>query len=510
MKRLLRILPPFLLSFLSGVFVASIDTPPLWFLVFLSAFSFIFLIMFLYKRNRMLPALLFISLGLIIGIERYAIWELTAADPVILDEIGTVVSLEGVVVAEPDVREDKTHLAVAITVLDHEGRKTPVQGKALIIVNRFPEYHYGDMLKIDGKLTVPQMLTEDDGRTFDYPKYLRSKGIRFQMLFPKLSLVREGEGNALVGRLYGIKEQFEHALTSALPAPESALLSGLLLGGKQSLGSVWLERFRVAGVIHIIVLSGYNMTIVAEWLVVMFRSLGFYGSLSVGSIGIILFALMTGGGATVLRAAIMALIVLLAKATGRNYDMSRALLVAAALMVAQNPSILLHDPSFQLSFLASIGLIYVSPIIEKRTKLFHSFPMLREVFVSTLATQVVVLPLLLFQTGMLSLVALPANLIVLPLIPITMFTGFIAGVTALVSPTVGIFVALPAEALLAWILLVAEYAERIPFAAIRFSSIPAYMVCFAYIIMFMFVHYEDRITPRIIRLWRARKAPPSN
>lgn len=510
MKRLLRILPQFLLAFLLGVFVASIDTPPPWFLIFLSTLSVIFLILLLFHKNSMIPALLFISLGMIIGIERYAIWDLAPADPVLLHEIGTMVSLEGVVTTEPDVREDKTHLTVAIAAIDKEGRKIPVRDQALIIVNRFPEYHYGDLLKIDGKLAVPQSFTEDDGRTFDYPKYLRSKGIRFQMLFPKLALIREGEGNVLVGRSFSIKAKFEHALTSALPAPESALLSGLLLGGKQSLGSVWLERFRVAGIVHIIVLSGYNMTIVAEWLVVMFRSLGFYGSLGVGSVGIILFALMTGGGATVLRAAIMALIVLLAKATGRNYDMSRALLVAAALMVAQNPSILLYDPSFQLSFLASIGLIFVSPIIEKRTKLFRSFPMIREVFVSTLATQVVVLPLLLFQTGMFSLVALPANLIVLPLIPITMFTGFIAGVTALVSPTLGIFVALPSEALLSWILLVAEYAEHIPFAAIRFSGIPAYTVLVAYIAMFVVIHYEDRITRRVIRLWRAQKAPPSN
>lgn len=510
MKRLLRILPPFLLSFLSGVFVASIDTPPLWFLIFLSALSVIFLILFLFHRNSMLPVLLFISLGMIIGIERYAIWDLTAADPTLQSVAGAVVRLEGVVADEPDVRGDKTHLTVVLSVTEREGRRIPVRDKVLIIVNRFPEYHYGDLITIEGKLAVPQILTETDGRTFDYPKYLRSKGIRFQMLFPKLALLREGEGNMLVGSLLGIKAKFERAIASALPAPESALLSGLLLGGKQSLGSEWIERFRLAGIIHIIVLSGYNMTIVAEWLVVMFRSLGFYGSLSAGSIGIILFALMTGGGATVLRAAIMALIVLLAKATGRNYDMSRALLVAAALMVLQNPSILLFDPSFQLSFLASIGLIYVSPIIEKRTRLFHSFPMMREVFVSTLATQVVVLPLLLYQTGMFSLVALPANLIVLPFIPLTMLTGFVTGVVSFLSPTVGIFVGLPSEALLAWILLVAEYAERIPFAAIRFDSIPAYAVIIAYIVMFIVVRYEDRITPCVNRLWRARKAPPSN
>ncbi len=510
MKRLIPLLPPLLLAFLSGVFIASLLTPPLWFSVFLALGAVVLLALYVFTRKSRLPLLIFIFLGLLIGVERYALWESKENNATLERSVGEMVVLEGIVTDEPDIREGKNHLTVTFENIKAGSTSLAVFGTARVIVNRFPLYNYGDRLLLEGKLALPQILTEDDGRVFDYPAYLRSKGIRYQMLFPRVSILEEHQGSIVMEKLFSVKSSFEEGIANALPAPQSALLSGLLLGGKQSLGAVWLERFRTSGIVHIVVLSGYNMTVVAEWLVVLFRSFGFYGSLSVGAVGIVLFALMTGAGATVMRAAIMALIVLLAKATGRNYDMGRALLLAATLMVLQNPSILLFDPSFQLSFLASLGLIYVSPILERRTKLFYTMPMWREVFISTVATQIVVLPLLLYQTGMLSLVSLPANLLVLPLIPLTMLTGFVSGLAGLLHPSIGLIIGIPSYGLLSWILAVAKYAAQIPFAAVHTGSMSPLIVFALYIGIALLVRYEQSITVFISRTLRARRAPPSS
>lgn len=510
MKLLMRVLPHFLLAFLCGVFIASLDTPPEWFAIFLATATLALLVGYLITRHSRIPLIIFICLGLLIGIERYALWDKSETDSYLESHIGQRVTLEGVVADEPDTREGKTLLTITLERGLNGDTAQDIFGTALIIVNRFPEYHYGDRLHIEGKLALPEKLTEKDGRVFDYPSYLRSKGIRYQMVFPRTAIIAPHGGNIIMEELFRTKLGFEHAIGVALPSPHSALLSGLLLGGKQTLGAVWLERFRNTGIVHIIVLSGYNMTVVAEWLVVLFQSLGFYGSLSAGSVGIILFALMTGGGATVMRAAIMALIVLLAKATGRSYDMGRALLVAATLMVFENPSILLSDPSFQLSFLASVGLIFVSPILEKRMQFMKNYGMWREICVSTIATQVVVLPLLLFQTGILSLIALPANLLVLPLIPLTMFTGFIAGVVALLSPSLGFIVGLPAYGLLSWILGVAKYGSAIPYAAVHSGDMSPIFVFVLYVFIATTVHYEEYISKIFTRFLRVLRAPPSN
>ncbi len=422
--------------------------------------------------------------GLACGMFRFTSWKEIPSDPTLEAQIGGTVSLIGIVDDEPDVREGKTHLTVALRDTSHGNTTEAVYGNVLAIVSRYPEYHYGDVLQLRGKFEHPKAFAGTDGRIFDYPTYLATKGIHYQMLYPNVIKKEEKKGSLVVATLFLIKEKFINGLGMVLPEPHNALLSGLLLGGKQSLGTEWLDRFRVAGIIHIIVLSGYNMTIVAEWLVVIFRFLGFFGSLTVGGVGIIFFAIMTGGGATVMRAAVMALLVLLSRASGRTYTMGRALLIAAALMVLQNPSILAFDPSFQLSFLASLGLIFVAPVVRRRITLLKQMPTLEEVLVSTIATQIAVLPVLLYQTGMLSLVALPVNLLVLPIIPLTMLLGFIAGVVTLLLPPLGFVVALPVYALLSWILGVARYASEIPHAALQLPITPLWVV-----ILYMILAY---------------------
>jgi competence protein ComEC len=456
-------------------------------------------------------AIAVILLGVALGILRFSFWKNAPTDALLEQSIGVSSQLIGLVDDEPDVREGNTHLTIELRSIVHAGASSPVFGHVLLIVPRYPEYHYGDVLLLRGKLMRPMSFTEADGRVFDYPTYLASKGIRYQMSFAQIDRVKEGAGHVIRTSLFAIKSYVEKALGSALPEPHGALMSGLLLGGKQSLGAEWIEKFRTVGIVHIIVLSGYNMTIVATWLVTLFRFTGFVGSLSVGAIGIVLFAVMTGGGATVMRAAVMAILALIARATGRTYEMSRALLIAGALMVLHNPSILAFDPSFQLSFLASLGLVFVAPILEARLTLWSRTPWLREVLIATLATQIAVLPLLLSQTGIFSVVALPVNLLVLPVIPLAMFFGFIAGMIALLFPPLAFVAGLPSFALLSWILKVADHASRFPFAAVHVPAISLPITLLMYALLSIWIYRAQcTLTSKTSALPLSPQAPPSH
>lgn len=505
-----RATPPFLIAFLTGIFFSSYVFASLWFGSFFLLLATAFTLMSVTspRRHEVFLASL-CMLGVALGIFRFTLWDKRIPDAELIPRVNTQVTLVGVVDDEPDVREGNTHLTVALRSLEEGSTSRKVFGSMLVTVPRFPDHEYGDELRITGKLMLPKKFSEEDGRVFDYPSYLASKGVTYQMSFAQIDKTSEGKGNVLVEKLFFVKKQFGAALALALPEPHNALMSGLLLGGKQSLGEVWLERFRTAGIVHIIVLSGYNMTVVATWLVRIFRFTGFAPSLSAGALGIVLFAVMTGAGATVLRAAIMALLALLARATGRTQTMGRALLFAGALMVLQNPSILAFDPSFQLSFLASLGLVYIAPIFDKKTALFQRSPLFREVFITTCATQVAVLPLLLAQTGMLSLVSLPVNLLVLPIIPLTMFFGFVAGVAAIVTPPLAFVAGLPAYVLLSWILDVALYSSRIPFAAFHVSAIPSLTTLFIYALLVLWLVREHRkmITSSASFLPRSQEVP---
>lgn len=496
-------LPYPLIAFLVGVGIASIFSGAHALALLLVLFACAILFVGTLYRRQLTFGLALLLVFCALGIFRYMLWESIPRDSSMETRTDSVVTIAGVVADEPDRREGNVHLTVRVLTIDGISTATSTVSKVLVFAPHYPEYQYGDALTVKGKLARPKKFAEEDGRAFDYPAYLASKGIHYQIFFPNIERTGEDQGSRILASLFSIKHAFQYQLGQYFPEPHNALLGGLLLGGKQSLGEEWLERFRTAGIIHIVVLSGYNMTIVAEWLVVCFRFLGFYGSLSMGGVGIVLFALMTGAGATVVRAAVMALIALLARATGRTYTMGRALLLAGVCMVLQNPSILANDPSFQLSFLASLGLIFVSPVVERRTKIFAQSRILREVFVSTVATQVMVLPLLLYQTGVFSIVALVANMLVLPVIPLTMLFGFLAGAFGFVFAPLAVATSFLGHVLLSWILLVARMLTSVPFATVD-APLSATLVLVLYILLALLLWYAHRSIVRDDRVQAPR------
>lgn len=479
-----RIITPFLIAFLVGVFIATTVFASLQFayLLFLLGFVF-FLISFSFRTPWYFISVGALCVALGLGIFRLMLWQNTPTDQLLQSHIDTIVRVHGTIADEPDIREHTTHLIVLLDSIEIDNATTSVLGTALLIAPTYPTHAYGENVFIDGKISLPETFASDDGRMFNYPEYLHAKGVRYQFFYPKIETQGAHGGNLLLGKLFSLKHSFIARIQSVLPEPESALAGGLLLGGKQSLGSEWIERFRDTGIVHIIVLSGYNMTIVAEWLAVIFLFLGFYPSIIVASVGIALFTLMTGAGATVVRAAIMALLVLLARLTGRTYDVSRALLFAGVIMVVIDPGILLYDPSFQLSFLAALGLLHVAPLVKPYVWRLKRFPILEEVVVSTIATQALVLPLLVYQTGMLSLVSLFANILVLPLIPFTMLFAFLGGLAGFVNNFVSFIVIFPAQVTLSWMFIVAKYGSMIPFSSVKLPPISGAVVIFVYLLI---------------------------
>ena len=270
-------------------------------------------------------------------------------------------------------------------------------------------------------------------------------------------------------------------ISEVVPEPEASLLGGLLLGAKESLGKEILDDFRKVGLIHIVVLSGYNITIVAETIMRVFSFLPRTLPIIFGGGSIILFAIMTGGSATVVRASIMSLIVILGKATGRMHNAALTLFIAAFLMLLHNPRILAFDPSFQLSFLATLGLVYLSPALEKY---FHFVPgkwQIRELFLSTISTQIFVMPLILYNSGNFSAVALPVNLLVLVFVPLTMLLGFLTGVWGFVSGTLSLFFGFLVSGLLYYDLKIVEFFSSLPFASFNIPSFPLWLMISMYI-----------------------------
>jgi len=325
-------------------------------------------------------------------------------------------TLSGLIVSEPERRDQKTQL---IFRPDH----SPV--KILLFVSPYPELIYGDRLQVTGRLTrIKNFQSADTGRTVAYADYLAASEIYDQMFEPKIVLLAHGEGWWLITQLYKLKTVWLGRLAQVMPEPAASLLAGLTLGARESLGTEWTERFRRAGLLHIVVLSGYNLSIVAATILTLLGFLAKRKRLVIAAVAISLFTMMVGAGPATLRACLMAFVALLAQATGRRYRAVWALIIAAFAMIVVNPKVLVFDPGFQLSFLATLGLIVLAPLIGAKLGFIKWSPA-RELMAMTLAAQLAVFPWFLWHGIILSPLALPANLLVLPIVPLTMLFGFL-------------------------------------------------------------------------------------
>ncbi len=403
------------------------------------------------------------------------------------------VEVVGVIVAEPDIREKNTKLTIRVDEILNDGSlpssepRSATGEKILVSVPLYPEYSYGDRVKASVVLTKPKAIESEDGRVFDYGGYLKVRGIWYTSSYTSLEYISSGNGNPIKTLLFKTKNVFTDSINQVLPEPESSLLSGLLLGTKQSLGKEILSEFQRTGTSHVVVLSGYNIAIVAERIMNALKFLPKNISFGFGALGIILFTMLSGAGASAVRAAIMVLVALFAKRFNRDYKANRVLGFTIVLMLAPNPLLLVFDPSFQLSVLATIGLVFVSPILEPYFKNVTERFGLREILSTTIATQVTVLPFLIYNTGILSLVSIPVNVLILSTIPTTMFLGFITGIFGLVNFYLSITPAFFTYLLLWYQLKIVHIGSALSFGAVQLTAFSPIFLIIIYSIIFIWL-----------------------
>jgi len=407
------------------------------------------------ERGIVLMVLCYAAFG--IGILRFDIKDFHNPS-IYQSSLGTKIELEGTVASELERRDVSARFIL----------KTSTGEKILVTTDMYSPVRYGDVIHVSGTIKEPERI-EEDGRSFNYPEYLAKDDIYLTMSFADVDVIMHGQGNPMKAILFSIKNSFIAKIQLILPEPESSLLAGLIVAGKDAMPKSILDVFTRAGLIHIVVLSGSNITIIAEFFRRVFSFLSRRKRAFATLGAILLFVLMTGASSTIVRAAIMAIAAIGGKLLGRNYSAPRALLSAAFLMLVLNPKILVFDPSFKLSFLATLALIYVAPIIEARlTKIPEKFD-LRSIIAITFATQIVVFPYLLYSMGNVSIVALLSNILVLPLVPIAMFVGFFATVIAFLHPYIALPFTYVSHLLLSWILGVANVLGTIRYASLNIS-----------------------------------------
>ena len=401
------------------------------------------------------------------------------------------VSYEGVVVADPDVRDANQRVEIKVT----SGDETTT---ILAVAPRSTEVSVDERVSVSGTLLVPEAFADDGGRIFKYDKYLQRDGVRFILNFAYIRVESPAPWYSISAALAKVKHLFLGGLQSTLPEPYASLAGGVVIGGKTGLGTELQSAFVRSGLVQIIVLSGYNVMIVAEWIMaaLAFVKLPKRWGAIVGAVAVLIFVGIAGASATALRAMLMAFIALYARATGRSYSAGRALLFVIFLMLLWNPLYLVFDPGFGLSVAATAGLIWLAPIIEAFIKIKNAF--WKSAIATTLSAQIAVLPLLLYDTGNLSFVAIPANLITMPIVPLAMGLSALAGFAGIIfgtiAPIIGIVFAFPAYLANAYLIWVAQFSSSLPFAAFTLPLFPFWLVLVAYAALICFLSSKRKVS----------------
>jgi competence protein ComEC len=319
---------------------------------------------------------------------------------------------------EPDRRIDQVKLTV------QSGKILPsekiVSGNVLVSANLFPEYFYGDLLKIKCKLQAPEKIND-----FAYDKYLAQFQIYSVCYYPEIALVQKHQAG-FFSTLYKIKNNLKIIIQKSLPEPHSEIVVATLLGDKRKIPQTLLDQFNQVGISHIIAISGANIVIFATILLSIFIFIGFsrYKAFYLVSVSIFLYLLIIGFQASAIRAGIMVFIYLLARQLGRLSESINALIFTAVIMLLLNP-LLLSDVGFQLSFTAVLGLIYLLPHLEKIFRKTSNFLQIKQVVLVSLSAQIAVFPIIVYYFKILSIVSLFANVLIAPIIPLIMILGII-------------------------------------------------------------------------------------
>lgn len=346
-------------------------------------------------------------------------------DRELVSYLGQEKTYSGTVVSDPVQKENSKQFVVQVG-----------QSKILLSTDPYQRIEFGERITFSGILEKPENFLTENGRMFDYKNYLAKDQIYFIVRFPKIISLEAGK-NSFYKVIYKIKNNFIAGINNVISFPESALASGIVVAGKVALPKNIQNEFIKTGTSQVVVLSGYNVTLIASALASGLVFLPRAIALSLAGAGIVIFSIMAGAGASILRASIMALIAILAKLLRRDFDVLRALLISAMIMLIFNPMLLVFDPSFELSFIATFGLIVFSPVVKTYLSSVTDRFYLKELLAQTIATQIFVTPFLLYLTGNFSLVSLPANVFLFFLTPVAMFLSFIAGSLSIVSTFLG-------------------------------------------------------------------------
>jgi competence protein ComEC len=420
-----------------------------------------------FKRRSKAAVVLIICAGLLVGLWRAGI-EIKAQN-MFSSFIGSEMTLTGRVAEDPTYDADGD---LQLKLKDIQVQSESVSGVLWVSTSEDAPIKRSDVIEVEGKLndgfgTIPAAMYRARVTNIERQDYVD------------------------VGR--DVRDSFANAVRSGIKEPEASLGTGYLLGQKSELPEKLENELRLLGLTHIVVASGYNLSILVRFARRLFARISRFSALAISGLLVYGFTQITGFSPSMSRAGLITSLSLLAWYFGRKFHPLVLLPFSAAITIIINPSYAWGDIGWLLSFAAFIGVIILSPLIHAYFWGDKKPGNLRQVFIETMSAQILTLPIIAYVFGQYSILSLPANVLILPLIPIAMLLTFIAGLGGLVVAPLAGLIGYPAELLISYMTTVISKLAILPQAESELLFSINTVVVF-YIILFSAMIYLWRRT----------------
>ena len=477
-----------LLAFLAGCAIALFVPiiPLLAYVLFLSSCLTAFFL-WRFENARMVSVILF---GLFLGMSRVALPQDVGSSPSVPEQVlGSIGQpLIGTVFGEPRIRGAKQIILLNVS----EG------GRAFVESGLYPRYRGGESLEVTCAFSRPA----GSARSLQYFSRL---GVSAVCRYPS-SITHVGIQRGETPILKRAKDFITRTVNRHFPSPAGDLLLGIMIGADSGFSSALKVDFQRTGLSHIVAVSGSNIALVSLFLFRLMVLLPIPRAVGAACViaGLVGYTLLTGSSSSTIRACVMGSLAILAPLFSRAAVSVNLLLFAAASMIVISPHALRDDLSFQLSFLATAGLLFLSPILEQKLTRIPRWVGLRQTMSQTLSALVFTTPFVLMTFQTVSLVALVSNMLVVPIVPLIMiggaaWLGIASLATALGAPILAFISSWPLWLVVSEPIAVAQWFSALPFASVRVqdSGIAVLSGVLLYVILALWWYFLEPRKKRI-------------
>jgi len=351
------------------------------------------------------------------------------------------------------------------------------------------EVRAGDKITFDAVIERPEDFVTETGRLFHYEEYLLSKKISAVTRNIKIKEIRTN-AKSIVRFAEAIRYTSAGLLGSVVSFPYDGVIAGMVFGYQGAIPEDVSELFRATGVLHVLVLSGYNITVVAVFLGILFIHVPIRARLGIVGIAIGMIVLVSGAGVASLRAGIMGSLGLVSVLALEKYDPLRALLVTYVLFFLWSPYSIFSDPGFHLSFLATYSMIAIIPKIKP---LFYFLPdtpgvSSKEIVLLAVFMPIVLLPYTMYFSGVAPLAAFPANILFAIVTPVIMLSGVAIVCLSWISPIANMLGVVVTE-LMKLVIRVLELLQTLP--QYNTPELGPWSVVSIYLMLFFVIFWKE-------------------